>query len=136
MPVPLPDSLSVKVGPPDVVEVMHISRGVRSAIEPDGGLTPLQTVLIEANILAMTGHPADFVADPMRGREFGQGLAPRALPFRTRVVQMMLLGALVLHPIPPNVTARIAEFADELGVDDGMLRVAQEFAEGHLGLAA
>jgi hypothetical protein len=30
----------------------------------------------------------------------------------------------------------VQDFAAELGVDDGMLRVAQEFAAGTLGLAA
>jgi hypothetical protein len=48
----------------------------------------------------------------------------------------MLLGALVLRPIPPEVTDRVAAFARELGVQDDMLEVAQRFAHGSLGLAS
>ncbi len=49
---------------------------------------------------------------------------------------MMLLAAMVLRPLPPEVADRITAFARELGVDDGMVRVAQELAKGCLGLAA
>jgi hypothetical protein len=52
------------------------------------------------------------------------------------MVQAMLLGALVLRPLPRDVTDRVAEFAVELGVDEGMIKVASEFAVGSLGLAA
>jgi len=52
------------------------------------------------------------------------------------MVQSMIMGALVLRPLPPEVAARVAEYARELSVDDGMLAVAQRFAAGNLGLAA
>jgi hypothetical protein len=52
------------------------------------------------------------------------------------MLQQMLLGALVLRPIPPDVAERVGAFARAMCVDDGMLQVAQEFARGHLGLAA
>jgi len=54
----------------------------------------------------------------------------------TRLVQQMLLGALVLRPLPREAAGQVQAFAAELGVDDGMLHIAQEFAAGTLGLAA
>src|SRR5262249_15040183 len=56
--------------------------------------------------------------------------------FRSRMVQMMLLGALVLRPLPQVVADQVRAFACELGVDERMLEVAREFAAGTLGLAA
>ena len=51
-------------------------------------------------------------------------------------MQIMVLLGLVLRPLPPEVADRIARFAAELGVDEGMLDVARRFADGSLGLAA
>ncbi len=48
----------------------------------------------------------------------------------------MLLCALVRHPLPEDVADNVAEFARELGVEEGMVDVAREFAAGSLGLAA
>ena len=49
---------------------------------------------------------------------------------------MMLLHTLLLRPIPSSVTARVREYATVLGVDDGVLRAAEHFADGAYGLAA
>jgi hypothetical protein len=51
-------------------------------------------------------------------------------------VQVMLVPALVLRPLPEAVADRVQEFAAELSVDDGMLAVAHRFSTGALGLAA
>jgi hypothetical protein len=48
----------------------------------------------------------------------------------------MILGALVLRPIPPEVSARLERFADELSVGDDMLDITHELAFGSLGLAS
>jgi hypothetical protein len=47
----------------------------------------------------------------------------------------MVLNELVLVPLPESVCARVAEFARELCVDEGMLRIARDYAKGSLGLA-
>jgi hypothetical protein len=47
----------------------------------------------------------------------------------------MLLGALVLTPLPEEVARRIDGYATELGVSNDMLRVAHRYSEGSLGLA-
>ena len=136
MPVPFPAPDAPDVGPPDAAEVVVLTRGIKSATAPATGLTEVQRVLIQAIAEAMTGFPGDLDAPPITAEEFAAALAHRHEPFRDRIVQLMVLSALVLRPIPVEVVARVADFARELGIDDGMLKVAQEFAAGTLGLAA
>jgi hypothetical protein len=137
VPVPLPTAETVKLTPPDAEEAAVTARGCASAAAPATGLTPLQRVLLEALFPAMTGHTVD-LGDlvPMSAHEFALALAPRDLQFRTRGVQVMLLAALVLRPLPQEVAARVADFAHELCVDESMIGVARRFATGSLGLAA
>lgn len=137
MPVPLPSEADTNLRPPDSPEVELLARGIVSAISPPGGLTELQTLLFDATFEAMTGvtvHVADLA--PISPHAYAQGLARRNEAFRSRMVQSMIMGALVLRPLPPEVAARVEEFARELSIDDGMLAVAQRFASGSLGLAA
>ena len=49
--------------------------------------------------------------------------------FRSRMVQLMLLGALVLNPLPEAVADRVDRYARELGVSNDVLRVAHESRE-------
>jgi hypothetical protein len=137
MPVELPTAEAVLLEPPDRAEVAFTARGVASAAAPASGLTELQRLLLEALFPAMTGHSVDLAGyEPMSARELAEGLRRRDLQFRTRGVQIMLICALILRPLPRDVTDRIAEFAAELCVDDAMIAVAREFAAGSLGLAA
>src|SRR4029079_15173483 len=75
-------------------------------------------------------------AELISAEDYAAGLARRNAAFRRRMLQMMLLGALVLPPIPNGVVDRLGEFARAMSFDDGMLEVAQRFAAGQLGLAA
>jgi hypothetical protein len=135
MPVALPTT--PKLTPPDADEAAFVARGVVSAVIPDGGLTELQGVLIEAMFDSLTGYSIDVHAvAPIEPEEFARGLAERNAIFRTRVIQVMLLPALVLRPLPEDVADRVAAFAAALSVDEGMLAVARRFATGALGLAA
>ena len=111
-------------------------RAFVSATAPDGGLTPTQQCLLAAVANAMTGYFPGFDVDPITPDEFALVMAPRVPIFRTRIVQVMVLSALVLRPIPPDVAARIAAFANELGVEDDMLTLAREHGASSLGLAA
>jgi hypothetical protein len=52
------------------------------------------------------------------------------------MIHMMLLHVLVLRPIPDEVAARVREFATVLGIEEGVVRVAEHFADGAYGLAA
>jgi hypothetical protein len=136
MPIPLPDPRLTKLTPPDAQEVELISRGVMAAVAPESGLTDTQRLLMQAVFLAMTGLPATLDRAPLDAAGLAEALAPRNLDFRTRITQIMVLLGLVLRPLPRPVAARIASYASELGVHEGMLEVAERFAEGSLGLAA
>jgi hypothetical protein len=137
MPVTLPGPDEVLRTPPDAIETQETARGIASAAAEDGGLTVMQRVLLEALVPAMTGHRVDLAGfQPMTPAQLGEVLRRRDLAFRTRVVQLMLLCALILRPLPKDVADRSAAYAAELGVDDAMIDVARQFAHGALGLAA
>jgi len=136
MPVPLPAADSTDLRPPDRAEVEQLSRGVTAAISASTGLTEIQRLLIAAVFEAMTGFPASFGAEPLSATGLAEALEARNAEFRSRIVQIMILGALVLRPLPLDVAEHVAAYARELSVDDGMLAVAQRFASGSLGLAA
>jgi hypothetical protein len=137
VPVAIPGPDTVLLEPPGPDEVQATANGVASAAAPAGGLTDVQRVLIEAIFPAMTGHAVSVErVEPVTPEEFAQELARRDLAFRSRGVQLMLLAALVLRPLPPDVIDRVAAFARELMVDDKMIDVARRFATGSLGLAA
>ena len=85
----------------------------------------------------MTGHAVplgDF--EPLGAADLAGVLRRRNLAFRTRIVQIMLLGALVLRPLPESVVDKVGSCARELGVDESLIGVARRFASGSFGLAA
>ena len=137
MPVYLPGPDEVLLTRPSAEEAEAIAVGVAAAAAPAGGLTDLQRVLLEAVITALTDHPVDLShAGPVTPAEFAQLMRLRSLDFRTRCVQLMVLAALIVRPLPEEVADRIEAFAAALGVEEGMVAVAHEFACGCLGLAA
>jgi hypothetical protein len=137
MPTPFPTSSDVLLERPSASESAETARGVASAVAPPDGLTDLQRILLETLFKAMTGNAVE-LRDfrPMTAPEMGEVLRRRNLQFRTRGVQVMLLAALILRPLPQSVVERVGEFANELGVDEGLIGVARGFAAGSLGLAA
>ena len=136
MPVPFPDDVNVLVVPPDAAEARTIAGGVANAVAADGELTGLQRLLLEALIESMTTFVVPVRNVPRLGpAEFARALARRSEPFRQRMLQLMLVCALVLVPLPDEVVKRIEEYASELGVTNDMLRVAERYAHGSLGVA-
>jgi hypothetical protein len=137
MAVPLPSDEHVLLVPPDAAEAGFVMRGFVSAATGPDGLTEIQRLLFEALMRSLTGHRIDAAAAaPVTAREFAEGMARRNLAFRSRVVQLMVLGEMVLTPIPAEVSEQVAAFADELGVSDDLVSVARSFAHGSLGMAA
>lgn len=137
MPVPFPRDDDADRTRPGAAEAELIARGIVAAVRPDDGLTPLQDTLIAALVVAMTGHEvAPASLEPITTAEFAQALARRDLAFRTRIVQLMLLGELVLHPLPRVVADRVRDTAAELGVADDMIDVTEAYAAGSLDVAA
>jgi hypothetical protein len=137
MVVPLPAPGEEKLSRPDAAEVQAMARGFATASAPATGLTDLQRILLEALLVAMTDHRVAVAGlEPLPPEGFAEALAPRNLAFRTRGVQIALLLALVLRPLPVEVVAKVEALARAMGVDEGMVDVARRFAAGSLGLAA
>jgi hypothetical protein len=137
MPVPLPSADDVLHGPPDAAEAQAVAQGIAALVAPPDGLTHLQHVLLEALFKEMTGQAVTVDAfEPITPTAFAQLLARRTLFARERIVQVALLCALVLRPLPPEVVQRLDAVAEELGVDDGMTKVAEDFAHDAFALAA
>ena len=137
MPVPEPTAENVNLQPPDAAETQVMADGIASAAGGRDGLLPVQRALLEALFPAMTGFEVTLENRPsISAGEFAAAMARRERSFRARMVQVMLLGALLRHPLTDDVADTVAAFAVELGVEDGMVDVAREFAAGSLDLAA
>jgi hypothetical protein len=137
MPVPLPLPTETDLVPPVWEETAATARGIATAVSPPGGLTGLQRILLESVLKAMTGHAIPLAGfEPLGPAELADVLRLRNLAFRTRIVQIMLLAALVLRPLPGSVVDQVGACATELNVDESLIGVARKFASGSLGLAA
>jgi hypothetical protein len=136
MPIPFPSCSEVNLQPPDAAEARLIAGGIAGATAAGGQLTALQRMMIEAITESMTGFAVPATALPRLDADaFARAMRFREEMFRQRMVQFMLLCALVLDPLPEEVVSRIGVYADELGVSDDMVRVAQRFAHQSFGLA-
>ncbi len=117
-------------------EPLLIARGVASAVEPDGGLEPVQISLLGAVTEALLDVRTDFGSlEPLSAEALAEALDDRPEGFRRRIVHLMVLGELILRPIPPVVARRVAAYAHALGVDDQFVRVARRYSQGGFGLA-
>ena len=67
--------------------------------------------------------------------ELAKALQDRSNDYRQRIVHHMVLGELVLKPLPTEVALRVAAYAGALGIEDKFVRVARRYAQGAYGLA-
>jgi hypothetical protein len=126
----------VLLTPPDAAEVAVLGRGVVTAVRGPGGLTPVQDLLVRALFHSMTGYDIDPAGcAPISSGEFAAALSRRNQIFRTRIVQIMLLVAFVVRPLPLVVADRLRRFAEALAVRDDMVDVAEQYAAGALEVA-
>lgn len=126
---------SVDRAAPDLAEIVTVGRGIASAVRPDDGLTALQASVLQAVTQALTGVTLDYPAlEPISAEELGAALATRDEEYRRRIVHHMLLGELVLRPLPEAVARRVGVYAEALGVDDDFVKVARRYAQGAFGL--
>ena len=132
----MPSDLNPGTEDHDSSEVMLVARGIATAVAPEDGLTDVQADLLEAIASALTGVSIDYRAlEPLGPEELADALAGRSLVHRQRIVHHMVLGELVLRPIPVVVAHRVAQYADALDVKDDFVRVARRYAQGAYGLA-
>jgi hypothetical protein len=124
------------VSPPTPDEVLQVARGIATAVAPDGGVTEVQASVLHGITLALTGEAVDYQhLEPITPAALAAVLATRRPEYRQRIVHHMVLGELVLRPLPASVAARVEEFASALGTDDHFVRVARRYAQGAYGLA-
>jgi hypothetical protein len=122
--------------PPELDEVLAVSRGMATAVAPAAGLSDVQAPLLRAITKAVTGHDIDYrTLEPLGPDELARVLERRKPEYRQRLVHHMVLAELVLVPIPEDVAHRVATVAKALGVDDNFVDVARQYARGALGLA-
>jgi len=122
--------------PPSPEEVHLVSRGIATAVAPPGGVTDAQAGLLQAITLALTGELVDYAGlEPVGPEELAAGLAERPIEYRRRIVHHMVLGELILVPLPEDVATRVEGYASALGVQDDFIRIARRYAQGALGLA-
>jgi hypothetical protein len=120
----------------DPAEVHLVARGIATAVAPDDGLTAVQAALLGAIASALTGVEVDYHnLEPLGPNDLAEVLAARDEGYRRRIVHHMVLGELVLRPLPTEVALRVAAYAKALGVDDRFVRVARRYAQGAFGLA-
>ena len=136
MPVPFPTAGGERLDRPDLDEVEAVAGAFAAALRTDQGLTELQMLVLRALTKSMTGFEIEYDAvEGVEPEQLGHVLADRPAIFRRRIVQMMLIGELLLRPLPPEVSERVEQYALELGVCDDMFAVARRLADGSLGLA-
>jgi hypothetical protein len=117
-------------------EATLIARGIASAVRCEAGLEPVQISLLGAVVEALLDIRVDLSAlDPLSAGELAEALVGRPVDFRRRVVHHMVLGELVLRPIPPEVARRVASYAEAMGVEDQFVRIARRYSQGGFGLA-
>jgi hypothetical protein len=136
MPTPLPSDAEVNLVPPTAEETQLVIRGVLGAVAPADGPTRLQRELFAALSHSMTGHDVDTThLEPLGPVELAEALAYRNDQYRTRISQLMLLGEMVLSPIPAEVSDRVDRYIDELSVSDNFVCTARANSTQSLGFA-
>ncbi|HEY8216975.1 MAG TPA: hypothetical protein VIH82_07570, partial [Acidimicrobiia bacterium] len=117
-------------------EVVQVARAIATAVAPSDGLTDVQASLLRAITKAMTEVEVDYHdLDELGAADLASVLATHDHAYRQRIVQHMVLGELVLRPLPADVAERVTQYAEALGVDDDFVQVARKYARGALGLA-
>jgi hypothetical protein len=126
----------VAVDEPEVEHVQTVARGIATAVAPESGLEPVQASLLGAITDALNGVEIDYYdLDPLGPEDLAAALTDRSIDYRRRIVHHMVLGELVLKPLPASVARRVAGYADALGVADQFVRIARRYAQGAFGLA-
>lgn len=113
-----------------------IARGIASAVAIEGHLTPVQASLFSSVFEALFDVHMDFESfDVVSPQKLADALAQTDPDARRRIVHHMVLGELILRPIPPEVARQVSKYADALGIEDQFVRIARRYAQGAFGLA-
>lgn len=109
-------------------------RGLASAVRSDGTLSETQRSMLTAvgRYLLGCDTPPDQL-EPISPAELAAAIPEESL--RRRLVHGMVALEIIADPVPPEVVARVQEFAAALQVDEAMLVVARDYSKGAMDLA-
>jgi hypothetical protein len=117
-------------------EVRVIAGAVAAATSPADGLTAVQVFVLNAMCDSLLGIAIDLsTVDHVGPDDFSTAMAGHDRTLIVRIVQAMLVGELLLSPLPIQVYERVELYAAHLGIDDQAIATAREVANGSLGLA-
>jgi hypothetical protein len=125
-----------RIAPPPPERQEIALRGIVGALRPDGRpLAPLQSETLHAVTSELWGSPLDCDrVEPIGPAELAEAFPDEPPGARRRLVQLMVTLELLLSPLPPDVADRVGHYADELGVEEPMLRASRLLAEDQLTL--
>lgn len=128
-PVPFPTPEQTDLLPPGREEIRLICGGVHTNAAPDSGWTELQHVLLCAMCKGLSGFEFDqaWYDDEVTPMDLAHGLARRDEFVRARILQQVVLHAMVVTPTPPEVVERIGQVATALGVDEHFLGNVEKY---------
>jgi hypothetical protein len=109
-------------------------RGLASATGTWGERTETQNAVISAvaaHLLGVTTPTAEL--DPISPDELGSALTDPTM--RTRLVHGMVALEIIADPLPQKMNERVERYAGALQIDDGMLAVARDYANGAMSVA-
>lgn len=115
-------------------EAELVLRGIISAVEADEGLSAVQRGVLNAvgrYVLQVDRDPAEL--EPLSPEALADALPDPVT--RQRMVHAMTVLELVAQPVPAETVARVQQYAAALGVDEPMLAVARDYAQGAMDLA-
>ncbi len=137
MPTPLPRAGTENLELPTLDEIHFVALGIRSGCIDGPRLTDLQLTVLDAITESMTGVEVDLDEfEPLTAQEFAEGLASRNEIFRTRLVQVMELGRMILPDPSPEVSAKVIEFATELSLSEDLITHMREYVDTSRKLVA
>ena len=118
-------------------EIQFVAHGLRSGCLDGPRLTDLQLTVLDAITESMTGVRVDMAEfEPLTAAEFAAGLATRNEIFRTRLIQVIELGRMILPDPSPEVSAKVIEFATEMSLPDDLIDHMREHIETSRHLVA
>lgn len=113
-----------------------LAQAMLSPLEDGAHATPLQRQLIRAlahSILGVELDTTEFSHVPPE--QVKAALAGEPEPVRHRYAQFLLMLELVAHPLPPAMADAVERYVDALGIQEGLLVLARDYAEQAYGLA-
>jgi hypothetical protein len=130
-----PLQFGTELSVPDAADVQQIADGVAGVLAGHGLLTALQRDVLAATFASMTGHQPSFSPERASAGSLFDAMTKRNQAFRQRIVQQLVLGALLVRPMPGDLVERVRTTSAALGIDEATIDLAAELAAGQYELA-